>query len=229
MSNKPHILNRELDFLALYKPSGYLSQKTEKDSNELSIFSLSELWRKQAHVLTRVDRPVSGLVLVSLKKNFNLFFQKIQSENKVRKTYLAIIEGKPKSDKGTLRHYLFHNKKSYKSYISETSAPNFQEVNLEYELIKSLDNYSVIALKLNRGKFHQIRAQLAFEGMPIKGDVKYGARRKNKDRSIHLHSYQIDFTDKEDNKKSIIAPLPKDDTLWKLVAEHIDNTNTDNG
>ena len=228
MNLKPEILYRNFEYLTVNKPNGYLSQKPE-NPDELSIFNLPELSKDNVHVITRLDRPVSGIVLVSLKKSINLHFQKIQKQNKLLKTYLAIIEGKPQHPEGELKHYLFHNKKKFKSYISDNENENFKAVNLKYKLLMSLDNYSVLSIEIHQGKFHQIRAQLSHIGCPVKGDVKYGARRKNKDRSIHLHAYKIEFLDRAEKNQSIMAPMPQNDNLWKIVTDHISTLNKENG
>lgn len=212
------IISYTKTYIALNKPNGHLSQKSD-DESDRSIFDIRKLHHGDSHVLTRLDRPVSGLVLVSLKKKFNQHFQKIQEQQKVTKSYIAIVEGAYKNDSEELKHFLHHNKKKFKSYISDEESDAFKPVVLAVGILKKLDNYTVLNLELKQGKFHQIRAQLAHVGHPIKGDVKYGARRGNKDRSIHLHAHKISFQDQLGEKIKIKANLPENDNLWKTVSE----------
>jgi len=228
LNQKPEILYRCSAYLAVYKPIGYLAQKSEH-LEDASIFELPSLRTENIHVLTRIDRPVSGLVLVSRQKKFNLHFQGIQKEDKVIKSYIAIVEGKPEKLSGVCNHFLFHNKKKFKSYISNESSNNFKPVRLSYELFMELDNYSVLTVQIRQGKYHQIRAQLSHIGLPVKGDVKYGARRKNKNRGIHLHAHKIEFVSEEKKQEIITADLPQDDKLWQIVADHISTIKKKNG
>jgi len=218
--NKTKVISLRQDYLVLNKPIGFLSQKPQ-NREEDSIFEIDKLSGKNAHVLTRLDRPVSGLVLVSLNKRFNNHFQKEQTAGKVIKTYIAVVEGKNLELPSSIENYLFHNKKSFKSYISDEPNKEFKKVKLDIAVVSELENYTILKLKINKGKFHQIRAQLAHLSCPVKGDVKYKARRKNKDRSIHLHCYEIEFQDLQGNLKRIKAELPKNDNLWQVVDNHI--------
>ena len=218
MKENTRILSYSKDYIALNKPNGYLSQKPESDDDP-SIFEIRKLHHTEAHVLTRLDRPVSGLVLVSLKRKFNQHFQKQQDSGYVVKSYIAIVEGKYDASLSKLNHFLHHNKKTFKSYIADESSKAFSAVEINVSVIQELDNYTVLNVELERGKFHQIRAQLAHVGFPIKGDVKYGARRKNKDRSIHLHAHKIRFKDLKDETIKITAQMPEEDNLWKTVSK----------
>jgi len=220
LKEKTRIISYSNAFIALNKPNGYLSQKPENEDDP-SIFEIRKLHQKESHILTRLDRPVSGVVLASLKKKFNQHFQKLQEQDKVTKTYLAIVEGKFEFESKTLEHFLHHNKKMFKSYVDDKQSDAFKPVKLEVSVLEKLDNYTVLKVVLNRGKFHQIRAQLSHIGYPIKGDVKYGARRGNKDRSIHLHAHKIQFQDIKGEKITITADIPEDDNLWKTVSHKL--------
>jgi len=224
LTPETRIISYSKDFIALNKPNGHLSQKPEDDSDQ-SIYEIRKLHHVESHVLTRLDRPVSGLVLVSLKKKFNQHFQKIQEQGKVTKSYLAIVEGAYEGEATDLKHFLHHNKKKFKSYIADEQSGTFKPVKLSLSVLQKLDNYTVLRIQLQQGKFHQIRAQLAHIGYPIKGDVKYGARRGNKDRSIHLHAHKIKFIDQLGEIKSIKADIPENDNLWKAVSKFITKDN----
>ena len=86
---------------------------------------------------------------------------------------------------------------------------------LKYRLVGSSTNYNLLEIELMTGRHHQIRCQLSKMGMPIKGDLKYGAERSNPDGGISLHAYYICFEHPVSHKQICVsAPLP-DDNLWR--------------
>lgn len=223
MDNKQSIIKKTSDFLIANKPSGVLSQSSANGEHGLDDKFQTAL-KCKVHMLTRLDRPVSGLVICALTKSFNQHYQKLQQNKKVEKDYIAIVEGKmgrPNGHDVVLKHFHVHDTKNRKARLSDELTASFQPINLSYRILKELDNYSVLLVTLTSGKFHQIRSQLAHIGHPIKGDVKYGARRGNKDRSIHLHSYKIRFKNKRGDRREFQAPVPEGDGLWNVVSDFI--------
>ena len=217
------IIENHKDYLAVNKPAGILSQGGLKE-NEGHLLSYLQKWKKQKfHLLTRIDRPVSGLVMLSKNKSFNRHYQSIQEKGKVVKTYIALVEGLVEKDNETLVHYHYHHKKLRKAIIESEEKPNYSKIELQYSCLARLDRYSILSTQILNGKFHQIRSQLAYHGFPIKGDVKYGARRGNKDRSINLHSYKIEFTDRSNQPLSFIADFPQNDNLWTIISDTLKN------
>ena len=212
------ILENNKNYLIAHKRSGQLSQKSEKGDD--SVQNQIEAYRKTPlHILTRLDRPVSGLVVFSKSSDFTSHFLELQTQSEVTKTYVAIVEGKLDSKEGTLINHLVHDKKNQKARISREATDKTREATLDYKFIKALDKYTIVELSLTSGKFHQIRVQLAESGHPIKGDVKYGARRGNKDRSIHLHARKLVFRDLYKKEQTYVANFPENDSLWDLAAE----------
>jgi 23S rRNA pseudouridine1911/1915/1917 synthase len=135
-------------------------------------------------------------------------------ERNVSKTYWAVIKNNPKNTKDTLIHFLKKNPKNNKSTVFKKEAEGSKKAILHYTIIKNLKNYSLLEIDLETGRHHQIRAQLSFIGSPIKGDLKYGAYRSNKDGSIHLHARKINFTHPVSKKIiTIIAPVPNE-VIW---------------
>jgi len=117
-----------------------------------------------------------------------------------------------------LEHYLKKNEKQNKSYASKVESPGSKKAVLHYQKIASSDNYYLLEVTLETGRHHQIRCQLSTIGFPIRGDVKYGAKRPNKDASISLHARSLEFihpTTKEIIK--LTASLPKDE-LWDFFS-----------
>lgn len=214
------IYNNE-DYLIAQKPAGMLSMRTENEAEQSFSCQLKAQLKVPFHALTRLDRPVGGLLICSLSKSFHDHYLKLQSQGLIEKTYICIVEGSWTDDPGTLKHFHHHDKKFRKARIFDEKIKNETEVILDYKIMRNLDNYTIIEAKIKTGKFHQIRAQLSKAGYPVKGDVKYGARRSNKDKSIYMHAYKINFTDQRENHLEYKSNLPLNDTLWKLAAEAV--------
>ena len=135
-------------------------------------------------------------------------------EKNIKKTYWAIVQKRIKNDKGTLVHFLKKNKRLNKSFAIEEEKKGYLKSILRYKLINILDNYFVYEINLISGRHHQIRAQLSTIGSPIKGDVKYGAKRTNPDGGINLHSKKIQFIHPIKKEIINIEAAPPNDRLW---------------
>lgn len=169
-------------------------------------------------VTHRLDRPTSGIVLFSKTSKALPRLNKLFAEDKVEKTYWAIVQNRPPKDRDTLIHYLVRNSKNNKSYANIKEVPDSKKAILHYRLIRSLDNYFLLEINLETGRHHQIRCQLAAIGSPIKGDLKYGFSRSNKDGGIHLHARSLSFIHPVQKEEvSFTAPVPKNDALWQAV------------
>ena len=166
-------------------------------------------------VVHRLDRPVSGVILFARTSKALSRLNEMFREKKVQKTYWAIVKNKPQNIKDKLVHYLLKNQSKNKSQAFIREGNYALRSELSYELIHSLDNYHLLEVSPKTGRHHQIRVQLAKIGCPIKGDIKYGFDRTNKDKSIHLHARKIDFIHPIKKEPiSITAPTPND-VLWK--------------
>ena len=165
-------------------------------------------------VVHRLDRPTTGIVIFARTSKALSRLNKMFVNKAISKTYWAVVKQKPDKEKDTLIHWLKKNSKNNKStaYIEEIK--DSKKAILHYKLLKSLDNYHLLEINLETGRHHQIRCQLSRIGCKIKGDLKYGADRSNKDGSIHLHSKQVEFL--HPVSKDIIkitAPSPSD-PIW---------------
>lgn len=210
------IIDENDDFIIIIKKHGIAVQATDKDVNDLET-ELNSRYSEKVHVLNRIDQPVTGLVIFGKNKNFAAQFTEMLKERTVKKTYLAIVAGHPNAKTTELRHYIkkLHNRAMT---ADEKVDDYFKEAVLEYTLLQSFDNYHLLKIDLKTGRFHQIRAQLATMEMPIKGDLKYGSRRPNLDRSIGLLSYKLEFTHPFTGKlHTYTTPLPDNDVIWGLV------------
>lgn len=175
----------------------------------------------------RIDRPVSGLlILAKTSKALSRLAHAFQ-KREVIKQYLAIVPRKSIPESQLLRHYLARNTKQNKSYIVNSNHPGAQLAELQYDVLVSWDHYMLLNIKLFTGRHHQIRAQLAHMGIPIKGDLKYGAQRSNANGCIHLHSYYIKFKHPVKDEWIEQTILPREsDPLWGLTRTYFTNTVT---
>jgi len=187
---------------------------------------LKEKYNKPGNVFTgvvhRIDRPVSGVVVFAkTDKALSRLNALFQSRN-IKKVYMAVVESKPEPESATLVHYLVKEEKKNKSYVRQANAKGASKAELIYKLISAGKNYYLTEIELLTGKHHQIRAQMAAIGCPIKGDLKYGAKRSNEDGSILLHAYSIEFIHPVSKLPlRITAPFPAQNQLWEYFAKTI--------
>jgi len=162
----------------------------------------------------RLDRPTTGLVIFSKTSKALPRLNKLFVSKEISKTYWALVKNKPEKEANTLIHWLKKNPKNNKSTAYIKEIPESKKAILHYKTIKKLDNYYLLEVNLETGRHHQIRAQLSSIGCPIKGDLKYGFDRSNKDASISLHARNIKFTHPVSlDDLNITAPLPND-PIW---------------
>ncbi len=166
-------------------------------------------------VTHRLDRPVSGLVVLAKTSKALARLNEMFRTGEVKKTYWAIVKNMPEEPEGELVHYLVRNEKQNKSHAYEREVPHSKKAVLHYRLIARSDNYYLLEIDLKTGRHHQIRCQLAKMGCPIKGDLKYGAARSNPDGSICLHARRVQFVHPVSKEPiDLEAPLPAGN-LWK--------------
>jgi len=174
-------------------------------------------------VVHRIDRPVSGVILFAKTSKALSRLNEMFKNKTVQKTYWAIVEQKPSESNGTLINFLKKNQKQNKSYAVDIEKEGYKRSELDFKLISQSDNYHLLEVKPKTGRHHQIRVQLSTMGSIIKGDLKYGSKRSNKDASICLHALKIEFLHPIQKEHiEIIAPLP-DDNLWSFFKNKIKN------
>lgn len=165
-------------------------------------------------VVHRLDRPTSGVVIFARTSKALARLNRVLATKQAQKLYWAVVKTRPPEEKGELIHWLRKNPKQNKSYAFKEEVQGSKKAEMTYRLVRSLDNYHLLEIELMTGRHHQIRSQLATIGCPIKGDLKYGAERSNKDGSIHLHARSMAF-EHPVRKEAVkfVAPLPKD-PIW---------------
>ncbi|AJR04382.1 RluA family pseudouridine synthase [Siansivirga zeaxanthinifaciens] len=165
-------------------------------------------------VVHRLDRPTTGLVIFAKTSKVLPRLNALFVSKDIKKTYWALVKNQPEKTQDTLINWLKKNPKNNKASVYNKEVSDSKKAILHYEIIQKLDNYFLLEVNLETGRHHQIRAQLANIGCPIKGDLKYGFDRSNKDGSIHLHARHIEFI--HPVKKEVVkitAPLPSD-PIW---------------
>ncbi|MCF7568008.1 RluA family pseudouridine synthase [Sabulilitoribacter arenilitoris] len=223
LSNKSNlqILYEDNHIIIINKRVGDIVQGDKTGDKPLSDFVkdyIKDKYNKPGNVylgtVHRLDRPTSGIVIFAktskaLPRLNKLFFSK-----EINKTYWAIVKNAPPKNEDTLVNWLKKNPKNNKSFVHYKEVTDSKRAILHYKKIKKLDNYFLLEINLETGRHHQIRSQLSNIGCPIKGDLKYGFDRSNKDAGIHLHAREIQFTHPVSKKNiNIIAPLPND-AIW---------------
>ncbi len=174
-------------------------------------------------VTHRLDRPVSGVVLFAKTSKALSRLNEMFRDGSIKKTYWAIVKNTPEKPEAELVHYIVRNEKQNKSYAYPVEKPDSKKAILSYRIIAHADHYSLLEVDLQTGRHHQIRCQLAAIGCPIKGDLKYGSERSNKDGSISLHARKVSFIHPVSKENiTIEAPVP-DDNLWKALTLAVKN------
>jgi 23S rRNA pseudouridine1911/1915/1917 synthase len=220
------ILYEDNHIIAVNKKSSEIVQadktKDEPMPDRLKAY-IKEKYNKPGDVylatVHRIDRPVSGVVIFAKTSKAAERLSELFKGREVHKTYWAIVKKQPPKVTDVLRHYLWKNEKQNKSYAVLEPKTGYLESVLKYELIDKSDGYHLIKVNPLSGRHHQIRVQLSSIGCVIKGDIKYGSDRTNKDASISLHARSISFKHPvKDEIITITAPVPNDN-LWKFFEE----------
>ena len=217
------VLYEDNHIIAVNKKSGDIVQGDKTGDAPLSDFVkayIKKKYNKPGEVflgtIHRLDRPTSGVVLYARTSKALSRMNEQFREKKVQKTYWAVVDNIPPNTSGTLENYLQKNQKQNKSYVTKNEGGKHALLN--YKLLKKLDNFFHLEIRPKTGRHHQIRVQLSHIGCIIKGDLKYGAKRSNKDASIHLLAQKLEFTHPVTKENvSIVAPTPIKDGVWNCI------------
>ena len=171
-------------------------------------------------VVHRLDRPTSGIVVFARTSKALPRLNKLFAEKEAKKTYWAVVKNAPPKEQDSLIHYLKRNPKQNKSYAHDKEVNDSKKAILDYKILKKLDNYYLLEIDLHTGRHHQIRSQLSAIGCAIKGDLKYGFDRSNKDGSIHLHSRKLTILHPvQKEMMTFVAPPPSEDPVWNACLD----------
>ncbi|MDE5691820.1 MAG: RNA pseudouridine synthase [Alistipes sp.] len=166
-------------------------------------------------VVHRIDRPVSGAVLFAKTSKALVRLNEMIREGRIRKVYWALTENRPEAESGELRHYILRDGKTNRSKAFDAPRPEAKEARLKYRIAGAGTRYTLLEVELRTGRHHQIRAQLSKTGCPIRGDLKYGAKRSLPGGGISLHSRRVSFDHPVRHEQvDVTAPVPAGDNLW---------------
>ncbi|WP_459211864.1 RluA family pseudouridine synthase [Aquimarina rhabdastrellae] len=192
----------------------------DKPLSEITKEYIAEKYNKPGAVFLgvvhRLDRPTTGIIVFAKTSKALTRLNKLFANKETQKTYWAIVKNQPPKKEDRLTHWLKRNPKQNKSYAHTKEVTDSKKAILDYRVLKKLQRYHLLEIDLHTGRHHQIRSQLSSIGCTIKGDLKYGADRSNKDGSIHLHARKLNFIHPVKKEPiTFIAPTPNNDAIWK--------------
>ncbi|QNF35545.1 RNA pseudouridine synthase [Adhaeribacter swui] len=214
--------------IVINKPAGVLVQGDETGDvplSELVKNYLKEKYQKPGNVFTgvvhRLDRPVSGIVLLAkTSKALSRMNEQFRS-NTIHKTYLAVTSKPPISKEAHLIHWLVKDEKRNVTQAFSKEVPKSLRAELSYQFMSQEQEFSLVQVKPVTGRPHQIRVQLATQKSPIVGDVKYGAPQLLPDKSICLHAFRLNFVHPVRQEKVVVSALPPSTFPWNLFQQKI--------
>jgi 23S rRNA pseudouridine1911/1915/1917 synthase len=175
-------------------------------------------------VIHRIDRPVTGVVIFAKTSKALIRMNQLIHDKQIQKRYWAVVKNQPANPKDTLVHYLYKDERKNKVFVSQEPRDGYLRSELNYEVIALSDLYCLLEIELITGRHHQIRAQLAAIGSPIKGDLKYGFSRSNQNGSIHLHARSLSFIHPVSLQTTHIVANAPAEKLWNHFAGKLNHS-----
>ena len=216
------ILFEDNHLIIINKKPGDIVQKDK--TNDISLLEIVKEYLKRKYnkpgnvylgLIHRIDRPTSGLVMFAKTSKALSRMNNMLKGKMIVKTYWAITKNKPKKKSSQLVHWLKKNEKKNKSTHFSRETKNAKKAILDYRIIKELENYFLLEILMGSGRHHQIRCQLQAIGCPIKGDLKYGAKRSNSDGSIDLHAKHLKFIHPVTKKEVNLNAPVRENKIWQ--------------
>ncbi len=209
------ILHNDHQIIALNKPAGAPSQ--EDKTGDTSLHTMAQAYSKRdLYVVHRIDRPCSGIVIFAKNREAASALGEQFESNALDKRYLAVVPKGIDPKSGDLEHHI-DKVASGKVRANPVDGPG-KPAKLSYQWLEDIDNYSLLEVNPQSGRLHQIRAQLGAIGFPIMGDVKYGARRGNRDRSIMLHARRVSFRHPTKGENVVITASVPEHPVWQAFS-----------
>lgn len=216
------ILFEDNHLIIINKKPGDIVQKDK--TNDISLLEIVKEYLKRKYnkpgnvylgLIHRIDRPTSGLVMFAKTSKALSRMNNMLKGKMIVKTYWAITKNKPEKESSQLVHWLKKNEKKNKSTHFSRETKNAKKAILDYTIIKELENYFLLEILMGSGRHHQIRCQLQAIGCPIKGDLKYGAKRSNSDGSIDLHAKHLKFIHPVTKKEVNLNAPVRENKIWQ--------------
>ncbi len=219
------IIKETSHYLLLNKPAGMIVEKSPFESPTVEDWVLRYLEQSQKKIFLgivhRLDRVTSGVLIMAKKKSTLKYLNQQFAARKVKKQYLAIVENPPKLNRATLLHWLEKDQKNKRAVIHGKEKKNTTLCQLEYQVLATSSKGTLLSIQPSTGRFHQIRAQLAFVGNPIVGDKKYGANTTYYDRAIALQAHTLAFIDPLSGRTQVAtAPMPNNE-WWNEFRDQV--------
>ncbi|MBR5811779.1 MAG: RluA family pseudouridine synthase [Alistipes sp.] len=227
MFNPKDILYEDNHLIVVNKHCGELVQP-DRETDEALENDIKAMIKVRDHkpgdvvlgVVHRIDRPVSGAVVFAKTSKALTRLNEMIRNGEIHKTYWAITESTPNPEQGSLTHYIVRDGRTNRSRAYDKPKGDGKKAMLNYQILGCSTNYTLVEVELLTGRHHQIRAQLSKIGCPIKGDLKYGAKRSNPDGGISLHSRRVEFLHPVRKETiRIEAPVPAKDNLWAFFKD----------
>ena len=230
MFSPEDVLYEDNHILIVNKHSGDLVQP-DQDGDSALENEIKEWIKRRDHkpgavylgVVHRIDRPVSGAVLFAKTSKALTRLNEMIKNRQITKIYWAIVEQMPPAEEGTLIHYIVRDGHTNRAKAYDKPQKDAKEACLKYRIAASSKSYRLLEIELLTGRHHQIRCQLSKIGAPIRGDLKYGAPRSNRNGGISLHSRRLEFVHPVSKEHIMVtAPTPKDDNLWRYFEDAVE-------
>ena len=212
-SSEPTVIFRHADFLLVDKPAGWAVQGTDQDL----VNYYAKRQKREVHVVNRLDQPVSGLTLLARSPKAAARLTNIQASGGIQKKYVAIVESVITQDHMDIVFPLA--KKGQKAILDEQG----NEAITHADVVWRGDRYTGLVIECETGRFHQIRAHLSAIGHAIKGDLKYGAKRSEKEGGIYLHCFSFQFQYPDYPGETRVAP-PEQKSLFQMLPSSLFST-----
>tara|TARA_B110000908_G_C10232553_1_gene441417 strand:+ start:822 stop:1505 length:684 start_codon:yes stop_codon:yes gene_type:complete len=226
MKTELDILFEDNHLLIINKPAGLLVQGDKTGDESLldkGKAYIKEKYNKPGLVYLglphRLDRPTSGIVVLAKTSKALERLNKLFQTREIQKTYWAIVKANPPEVEATLSGFMYKNQEKNRSYVHAKPKKGAQLAELSYKIIGKSKYYNLLEVTPVTGRHHQIRVQLASIGCPIKGDIKYGFKRSNPDRSIHLHARKLSFLHPVTKKEMKIGAKPPKEQVWDFFRD----------
>lgn len=205
MENDLKILYEDKDITVCIKPKGISSEDTPSEKGIIGL--LSERAGKPLHLLHRLDRNVSGVMVFANNKQSAAILSKAIADRKLKKEYLAVLDGIPEEKSAVLKDLLFKDSRKKRSYVVNRVRKGVKDASLEYAVVGESESKALVQVLLHTGRTHQIRVQFSSRKLCLTGDIKYGS----KDRTnceIALHSYKLTFNHPATNEEITFQSEP---------------------
>jgi 23S rRNA pseudouridine1911/1915/1917 synthase len=202
------------------KPAGVPSQPEPTGQDDL-LSALSKNY-PTVKLIHRLDTPTGGVMVFGLSKKATAKLgTMVQDHESFCKEYLAVLSSSPDNEEGTLRDYIYHDKRVNKAFIADSARKGCKEAVLDYRVIaKAEEGHTLVLVRLHTGRTHQIRVQFASRGLPLVGDGKYGSREKCP--FIGLWAYRLTFPHPiKGTTVSVLADPDKNIAPWSIFINDI--------